>query len=211
MFDIDPGGATLASPVTITPLLNGETITDAAITITGTGRQSFPLPLGDAYARNIEFDITWSRTAAINPVLYQLDILYRPDPIPLIHSEVRESSYGMQGYFHCRDAYIGLRSTVSVTLTMTFDGTSQTYTLPSTAGNRRKVYIPFSSNKGKVYRFQFDAVDGQTPFQIYAVDTELRIKQFMTSLGYQTIRAFGEESTAVTSAFQSSLLTGGKG
>ena len=34
LFDLDPGGATVAKPVTITPLLNGEMITGAAITVT---------------------------------------------------------------------------------------------------------------------------------------------------------------------------------
>ena len=32
IFDLDPGGATVAKPITITPLRNGEVITGAAIT-----------------------------------------------------------------------------------------------------------------------------------------------------------------------------------
>lgn len=209
LFDIDPGGATNANPVTITPLLNGETITDAAITVTGSGRQQVPLTLGDVFGFNIEFQITFVRNSTINPILYQFDILWRQEPAQVTHSEVRESSYGLNGWMHARDSNIAIRSNGNVTMTMTFDGTAQTYVIPSTGGLRRKVYVPFHANKGKVYKFSFDTSDG-SQFRLYQADTELRLKPWVTDLGYQVFRAFGGETTMATTDIESQLLGGGK-
>jgi len=39
IFDLDPGGATVTAPVTITPLINGEVQTEAVLTVTGIGRR----------------------------------------------------------------------------------------------------------------------------------------------------------------------------
>jgi len=206
IFDIDPGGATVAKPITITPLLNGEVITQAALTITGTGRQQIPLTLSDVFGFNIEFDITWSRNSTINPVLYQYDILWRPEPSAVTHWEARESSFGLPGFGHIRDAYIALRSTGTVTMTVTFDGTVQTYTIPSTSGQRTKVYVSFNSNKFKLAKFSFDTSDGTT-FRLYEPDIELRVKPFLTNLGYKVLKPFGGESTMVTPAFESSVLS----
>lgn len=212
IFDIDPGGATNILPVTITPLLNGETITEAAITVTGTGRQQIPLTLGDVFGFNIEFNITFSRSDTVNPVIYQFDILWRPEPVSLTHWEARESSYGMPGFGHIRDSYVAIRSSSAVILTMTFDGIVQTYTIPSTGGLRQKVYVPFAANKGKLYKFSFDSVDGVSQFRLYVQDCELRVKPWVTSLGYQTVRAWGGETSLVTDAYESAILgSGGSG
>ena len=190
LFDLDPGGATVGNPVTITPLRNGETITDAAITVTGTGRQKVPLDLSDVFGFNLAFNISWTRTTAINPVLFQYDILFRLEPASVKHWEARESSLGGGGFIHLRDAYIAIRSTAAVTFIITFDGTAQSYTIPSTSGNRRKVYIPFDANKGKVYAFEFNS---SAEFQLYHQDCEVRVKQWLTNLGYKILRPFGGE------------------
>jgi hypothetical protein len=209
LFDIDPGGATALNPIVITPIINAELLPQAAINVTGTGRQQVPLTLGDIFGFNLSFDITWNRSASINPVLFQLDILWRPEPSSLVHWEARESSYGLSGFGHARDAYFSIRSNSAVTLTLTMDGTVQTYTIPSTGGQRRKQLVTFNANKWKVMRIALDAVDGVSQFRLYP-DGELRVKQWITSLGYQPVPAFGAESTAVTQAFESTLLGGAK-
>lgn len=210
IFDLDPGGATVANPVVITPLLNAELITDAAINVTGSGRQQVPLPLGDVFGFNIEFLITFPKTVAINPVLYQIDVLWRPEPASLTHFETREMSYGMPGFGHARDAYVAIRSSSNVTLTITADGVATTYTIPSTGGQRRKQYVPLFSNKGKVFKTSLDSADSVSQFRLYVEDCELRLKPWVTSLGYQVIKAWGAESQLVTPAFESQLLGGGR-
>lgn len=219
IIDIDPGGATVANPVVITPLLNGEAITNAAINVTGTGRQQVPLDLGDVFGYNIELQITWSRTdlnttgvaVVINPILYQFDILFRFEPVSVTHWEARETSHGLPGWMHIRDAYIAIRSTSTVTMSVVVDGVTTTYSLASTGGARRKVYVPFASNKGKLYQYKFDSADGTTPFRLYVEDIELRVKPWLTSLGYKLMKPFGGESVLAQPALESSIETGGTG
>jgi hypothetical protein len=209
IVDIDPGGATLAKPVTITPYLNGEVITGASVTVTGAGRQQVPIPIGDVFGFNLSFGITFVKNSTINPILYQFDILWRLEPVAVIHWEARETSHGLPGYQHIRDMYLALRSSTTVTLTLTFDNSyTQTYAIASTTNKRQKVYLPLQQNKFKEVRYSLDSTDVTQPFRLYAVDTEVRAKPWLTSLGYGLYKPFGEEGAQVTEAFESQLLGG---
>jgi hypothetical protein len=191
IFDIDPGGATNVNPVVITPYINGEATAQAAINVTGTGRQRVALNLSDMIAYNIEYDITWARTASINPVLYGYDTLYRLEPASLNHFEVRETSHGLDGWQHIRDCYVTLRSSATVTLTLTFDGNvTQTYTIASTGGARKKIFVPMNANKFKLVRYQFDSAN---PFKLYITDSEVHVRSWVAKTGYSTARPFGAE------------------
>jgi hypothetical protein len=195
VIDIDPGGATAASPVVITPIVNGETLTEQAINVTGSGRQRVPLPLNqtgtEVYAYNIEFDFAWNATAAIQPIAYQYDILYRHESAELTHWELPPTSMGIQGWQHIRDVYVTLRSTSPVSLTVTPSGTaSQVFTLPSTNGIKQKLYIQLGPSKAKTYSF---AMDSQATFRLYADEMEVRTKQWNTKLGYQNVPVIGRE------------------
>lgn len=192
IFDLDPGGADVGNPVTITPIINGEVATQPSIIVEGTGRQQVALDLSDVFAFNLAFDVSWTKTDTIAPVLFQYDILFRPEPSALQSWELRETSHGLNGYHHIRDMYVTLRSTADVTLTLTFDDqTAQTYTIPSTSGTRRKQYISMKANKGKIFRYQFDSAQD---FRLYQQDAEVRVRQWNTNLGYKTVRPFGGES-----------------
>lgn len=201
VFDIDPGGATVASPVTITPRVNGETASELALIITGSGRQRVPLALTqptvpgpgtvELYAYNLEYDIQWSAGASVKPILYQYETLFRNEPAEVTHWELPQNSLGMQGWFHIRDIYVVLRSTAPVTLTVTPDDTSaQTFTLPSTGGTKQNVYVKLAASKSNSYGF---ALDSTAPFRMYAEESEVRVKQWLTKLGYQDIPLIGRE------------------
>ena len=71
-----------------------------------------------------------------------------------------------------------------------FDGTTQTYTIASTAGVRKKVYVQLAPNKGKLYKFEFNSA---APFNLFEGASECRVKQWLTSLGYNVARPFGGE------------------
>jgi hypothetical protein len=192
IFDLDPGGATLAKPVTITPYLDADQLPQAAIQVTGSGRQRAALALADYYGLNVSFEITWDTTDGHIPILYQLDILHRVEPAAMRHWEVPPSSLGLEGWFHCRDSYVTLRSAADVTMTLTADdGTTQTFTLPSTAGAKKKLYVPFAANKLKLVGFSFDSA---ADFRIYQPECELRAKQWVTALGYSVSPLFGAEA-----------------
>lgn len=197
VLDIDPGGATVGSPVVVTPLINGETVVEAAINVSGSGRQRVDLPLNQSgieiYGYNIEFDFAWNGTNAIRPVAYQYEILYRHEPAELLHWELSPSSFGMEGFLHVRDIYVMLRSAASVTLTVFADDIASPLiaaVLPATSGLKDKLYVQLPPNKAKLYSF---TLDSSQPFRIYADESEVRIKQLLTKLGYQNVPVLGRE------------------
>lgn len=188
IVDLDPGGGA----VTIMPLLNAEQQPQSAITVpAASGRQQVPLNLGGNYGFNLELDITWNASDTVYPVLYQYDILHRLDPVGVEHWESQDISLSMIGYYHVRDLYVAIRSTADVTFTLLLDGVhQQVYTLPSTGGERRKLYLQLASNKAKLYRFIFDST---AEFRLYDIDSETRAKPWVTALGYQIVKPFGSE------------------
>jgi hypothetical protein len=205
IFDLDPGGATASAPVTITPYIDGEVQAEAALTVTGSGRQQVPLDLSDFFAFNTEYEVRWARALnpgfpsegqpafIIDPVLYQFDTLHFMEPVGVTHWAAQPTSFAFPGYMHCRDAYIAIRSNADVTLTMAFDSTTQTYTVPSTGGQRQKVYVQLASNKGLLYTF---ALDSAQEFRVYEEDIEIRVKPFLGLLGYSVQRTLGGETGA---------------
>ena len=203
IVDLDPGGATVAAPVTITPYIDGEAQAEAAIQVTGVGRQQVPLDLSDFFAFNVEYQVEWQRTdvgggVVTNPVLYQYDTLHFIEPVGVQHWEAQPTSFAFPGFMHVRDAYIAIRSNASATLTLTMDtgiGTPiiQTYTLPSTGGLREKLYIQFAANKALTYKL---AVDSEQEFRLYQSDLEVRVKPWLGVLGYSVQRTLGGEVNA---------------
>ena len=200
IFDLDPGGATVGAPVTITPYINGEIANQAAITVSGSGRRQVPLDLGDYFAFNTEYEITWTRTnvgggVVSDPVLFQYDTLHFLEPVAVLHWQAQPTSFGFPGYVHVRDAYIAIRSTSATTLTVTIDGSVvQTYTIASTGGERKKVYVQLASNKGLMYQFAVDSTTNS--FRIYEADIEFRVKPWLGLLGYSVQRILGGEVAA---------------
>lgn len=188
IFDIDPGGATDALPITITPIINGETVTESAITVTGSGRQPCPLSLGDIYAYNLCFDIAWTATAAIKPIIYQADILWRVDPVYVKHFNLGPTSHGATGYQHVKELWVSLRSNAVVSLTINVDGTDYTYTLASTGGAMQKVYVPMQPIKGLLWEYTFDST---AMFRIYAEDSSVNTKVWQTVNGYTALPILG--------------------
>lgn len=195
LFDLNPGGASAASPVTIVPYINGEAQAETALSVTGSGRQQFPLDLSDFFAFNTEYEVSWtaSPTASgvVSPVLFQFDTLWFPEPVAVTHWQAQPTSFAFPGYVHVRDMYVAIRSTSAVTLTIVIDaGLTLTYTLPSTNGQRLKIYVRLDSNKGLMYQF---ALDASSPFRVYEEDLETRVKPWLGVLGYQILRPLGGE------------------
>lgn len=150
IVDADPNGGV----ITVTPI-RGDGTSLPSQTITGTGRQRFPLSLGDTYDYFQSYNFSWpSSTAA---TLYNIEVLFRSDEEVLKHWEAPPSSMGLSGWNHIRDGYIALRSTSDTTLTVNVDGTDYTYTIPSTNGQRRKNYVKLSPVKGKMFGFSLDS------------------------------------------------------
>jgi hypothetical protein len=103
------------------------------------------------------------------------------------------SSHDLPGYQHVRDAFFAHQSTADVTLTVTVDGTTYTYTIPHGAGAYVKSYVVFGPMKGRLWEW---AARSGAPFRLFKKDTEVRVKAWGEAGGYSVVRPFGDEHRA---------------
>ena len=197
--------ANLASTfIAVTPYYNSENTAGSLFYIgrnTGDTRKDYSYTLNDYYARSLAFDFAWTETSNSHPILYQGNLLFREDEEQLIHWEMPETALGNGGWFHLKDAYICLRSTVPSILTVIIDGTTTDYyTIPSTSGNKLRQYVEFKPRRGKVYRFKLDSADpsaggsdtpNPAPFRLYGEESLVRGKPWITGATYAEITPFG--------------------
>lgn len=106
------------------------------------------------------------------------------------------SDWGIPGYKFLRYAYIPLVSTADATLTVTVDGVSYSYTVGSTGGAYKKVYVEFGAFKGKLYSFSLTCPN---PIRVMQQDVEVWYKNVnsgvlhkITPFGGQTVRVGAE-------------------
>lgn len=187
MLDFDPDGA----DITITPYYDSEEVVGTALT-TDTlndtdGRRVATFSLGDVYYKSLALDFSWSETPTKHPTIYQGNLLFRDDEEAIVHWEHPDTSLGQASWFHIRDSFWALRSTAAVTLTVVVDGQTNTYTLASTSGDRRKVYAELRPLKGKVVSFKLDST---APFRFYGEDSVLFVKKWVTQDTYEKISPF---------------------
>jgi hypothetical protein len=181
IVDADPNGGIIS----VTPI-RGDGTSATTQTLTGTGRARYPLSLGDEYDYFQSYNFTWDSSAYAT--LYNIEILFRSDQEVLKHWEIPETTFGLPGWNHIRDGYFMLRSDAIINVTQTIDGVAHTYTIPSTSGQKRKMYVKFDPVRGKVFRF---ALDSSLGFRLYGDETQLNIKPWNTNLGYKPIFPFG--------------------
>ena len=82
-----------------------------------------------------------------------------------------------------------------MTFTITIDGVAQTpYTIASTSGAYRKVYLPFRDNKGVAYKYRLESTQA---FYLFVRDTEVRVKQWGSTGPYVVKQPFGDFSREV--------------
>jgi len=179
IVDADPAGGS----ITVSTFFNEEQTVGPTFTLTGTGRQKFPLDLEDTYAYSVAIDFAWTSGAQ---KVYQFDLMLHLDEERITHWEYPHTSHGLSGWQQLRDGYIAVNSTGPITMTVNVDGQEDTYTIPSTAGQRRKLYVKFNPRKGKVFQYKLDG----GPFLLYGEDCELRLKPWNTNLGYALISPF---------------------
>lgn len=180
LLDANPNG----NSITVTPYFDN--VAGDPEVLTGSSQQKFAINLQDTYFYDIAFLFEWSGSA----IIYQANLLWRGDEEEIKHWEFPETSHGIQGWQHVRDAYICLRSNAEVILTQVIDGTEYSYSIPSTAGERRKEYVKLGPYKGKVFQWKLDSDE---TFRLYGEDCEIRTKPWNTQLGYGNVNPFAQE------------------
>lgn len=199
VFDINPAGAT----VTINVFTNrGATLIDTGGGYTArtsaASRTRLFVNLFSTFAEDITIDVTWS-TSLAPPVLYGYEIFYRPDVPQMLNWNATGITHDILGWQIVRSGYITLVSdgTVTLTLTSVLDSSTQAfnYTIPSTGGNRCKIFIPFDPIKGKIFNYQL-ITNTATYFRFYPAESEIHVKPWISSFGYNVVRPFGNIGNA---------------
>ena len=184
--DLDQGGMVVAVQTTfnanlvsgetfVLPLASGRAMTARDI-LSGVGQ----------LAASFGLMLAWS-SATATPTFYGWEALWTWDALTRTAWYVAPTTHGFDGYQHVRDAWVSYNATVAVTFTLTVDGVAYTYTLPSTAGADREVYVTLRPVKGLLFGYTLSA---STAFRLYPDDCRVRIGPWGTTGGYQVLRPF---------------------
>ena len=148
--------------------------------------------LQDTFTEDIQIEIDWS-TSTAPPILYGYKLLYRLDVTQLSRWSVTGVTHSLLGWQIPRSAYITLRSDGTTTLTVTTHTdsgtTSDSYSIASTAGVKKKIFVPFNPRKGKLFDYVL-ANNSATYFRLYSQESEVHVKPWISSMSYAAVNPF---------------------
>ena len=193
ILDVNPNGDTVQIYVYkdrgATLIDNGSGVT--ASTSASTRTRLF-CNLQDTFSEDIQIEIVWNSTTT-PPILYGYEILFRPDVTQLSRWSATGITHGLLGWQIPRSAYITLRSDGTTTLTITthLDATttSDSYSIASTAGVKKKIFVPFNPRKGKLFDYVL-ANNSATYFRLYSQESEVHVKPWISSMSYAAVNPF---------------------
>jgi hypothetical protein len=194
LLDYDPGGANIS----ITPYYNSELTAGTTLytnTAYQTGRRVTSWSLDDYYARSIALEFNWTDSETSHPKLYQATLLFREDEEVVTHWEMNPTGYG-DGWFHFKDAWIAIRSTGTVRMTVVTDETyTDIYDIPSTSEAKTRHYVEFIPRKGRLVQIKFDGLSAspgaaKATFRLYGEDSVWNVKNWKTGATYQSTNPF---------------------
>lgn len=82
--------------------------------------------------------------------------------------------------------------------------TTVTETLPSSAGAKVKTFVPFSANKGVLFKFIFATLSGNPTLTLYQEESRVRVQPWSGGEAYQ--RLWGNDDTDPTRAMTNSII-----
>jgi hypothetical protein len=118
--------------------------------------------------------------------------IWEPAPELVKYWETQEGKWDFTGFWHHRDAYLGLLSSAAATLTVTVDGTDYTYTVPSTSGVYSRPYLVLQPMKGKYAKYKIS--EPTSGLRLFQKDCEIRAKSWGANTPYQILQPFGDLS-----------------
>ena len=121
--------------------------------------------------------------------LFNVRWVWEPMPELATIWETQGTVHDLPGFQHLRDAYISLISPADVILTTTIDGANHTFTVPSTAGAHRKVYVTLKPVKGKQFVYKLTSA---AAFRLFKRDCEVRVKSWGSDGPYAIVNPFGD-------------------
>lgn len=125
--------------------------------------------------------------------LYSASLIFDEEPLGLDRWETQELHLGASGWKALLEGWITLRSSATVTLTVTHvreDGstTDRTYTLPNTAGLKAPHYLTFEADKSVLFKFLFTS---DNDFWLYREESALKVMDWRG--GVREIQPFGND------------------
>jgi hypothetical protein len=163
--------------ITPTALYNDEATSVALPAVTGgANRAQQDMTLSDTYARSFSFQLAWAASVAVT--IEGFEIAWRPDEMPVTHTEVPANAFDMPGYGHLYDGYITLRSNDVVNVNFYTEDPNgyapAQIQVASTGGQRQRIYLQCGPNKSRNFRVSLDSAS-TTPFRVYAEDSYINI------------------------------------
>ncbi len=128
---------------------------------------------------------------ATNWRIYTIRYIWEPSPELATTWKGQGTTHDLKGFQHVPFAYLALISTATVTLNINIDGVDYAYTVPSTAGAYRKIYLVLQPVKGKLFTYSLTSSAG---FRVFERDCEIRAKQWNEAGPYGVANPFGDVS-----------------
>lgn len=120
---------------------------------------------------------------------YTIRYIWQPSPEFVKTWKTQATSFGINGYMHMQRILLPYAATAPVTFTITVDGRSYSYTLPSTGGAYQKQEIILGPLlKGMVYTF---SATSTALFAIWQDDVEILVKGWGDTGDYRRIKNMG--------------------
>lgn len=120
----------------------------------------------------------------------EVEWIYEPEPELATYWKTQPTTHDLEDFHFIREMLLCVRSTSTVTLTVSVDGIDYIYTLASTAGDQRVVRIIPQAVKGKIFQY---TLSSSTGFRVYKEDCSVLVKR-QSDGDYQRKMPFGDIS-----------------
>ena len=120
-----------------------------------------------------------------------IEWIFEPEPEQAAVWETQVTSFDLPFFMHIREVMIAHRSTADITMSVITDGVTRSYTIPNSAGQRVRSYLPMQAVKAKYHKFRFTSA---APFGLWMADIECRVGAWGRTESYTIQRPFGDIS-----------------
>jgi len=126
--------------------------------------------------------------------LYSIQWIFDTEPLKLDRWETQPITHGIPTWQIPVEAQLTLKSTALVVLTLTTylqssTTITKTYYIPSTAGEKRKLFVPFEATKGVMFKYLFTSAE---PFYLFREESSVRVQPW-GSQAPVTVHPFGND------------------
>lgn len=131
--------------------------------------------------------------------LYSAQPIFDEEPFQLTRWETQETNHGLPGWFYPLSGQITLKSTADVTLTIALQinqrGTTvtETYTIPSTAGQKLRHFQSFRTDRGGKGVLIKYTLTSTAAFYVYREETSLLLQPWGAE-GPIAVQPFGDDA-----------------